>query len=69
MERVEKVARAMCEAAGFDPDSTTDSFISDGGIYRKDDRIRWMHFELKAKQHIAAFDVLHRGSLEHARFR
>lgn len=53
--RVEAVARAICEAVGLDPDRQT---VLEKNVRDRTMGPQWQKFVVKAKEHIAAFDKL-----------
>jgi hypothetical protein len=60
----EKVARAICSAAGYDPDEGVATGRKIGRrdrnrMWQEDEKIpRWRQFEAEAVKHIAAWRVL-----------
>ncbi|MER8948969.1 hypothetical protein [Mesorhizobium sp. M0959] len=63
-EILEKVARAICAAAGADPDDavptgkTVTRRDRNAFIQESETRPKWREFEAEARRHIAAWSVL-----------
>jgi hypothetical protein len=55
MDRVERVARAMCKADGEDPDHMMQSGTE--GELEKDQKRNWTNYERQARLFLAALDA------------
>jgi hypothetical protein len=65
MDRVERVARAMCKADGTDPDLRIPTgrmetvALPSGGMERREQtKAAWQDYEREARRFVAAFDAV-----------